>query len=125
MRERNAIRVVAPFPRIAPVSQRPASGGFPSAMESPLVVASNRGPFSFDRGRDGKLAARRGSGGLVTALSGVFDRDDAIWISAAMTEGDREVAARGRSMKSGTALKTRFILIEPDRYDARIGGGAG
>jgi trehalose 6-phosphate synthase len=93
-------------------------------MESPLVVASNRGPFSFDRGRDGKLAARRGSGGLVTALSGVFDRDDAIWISAAMTDGDREAAARGRSMKSGTALKTRFILIEPDRYDGYYNGVA-
>src|SRR5437879_13017466 len=86
-------------------------------MESPVVVASNRGPISFDRDLDDKLKARRGTGGLVTALSGVFDRDDAIWISAAMTEGDRAMAARGRPVKSGSALKIRFISIDPDRYE--------
>ena len=43
-----------------------------SAMESALVVASNRGPVSFERGEDGKLVAHRGSGGLVTVLGGVL-----------------------------------------------------
>jgi trehalose 6-phosphate synthase len=93
-------------------------------MESPVVVASNRGPISFDRDPGDKLKARRGTGGLVTALSGVFDRDDAIWISAAMTEGDRAMAARGRLVKSGSAMKIRFITIDPDRYDGYYNGVA-
>ena len=93
-------------------------------MESPVVVASNRGPISFDRDLDDKPKARRGTGGLVTALSGVFDRDDAIWISAAMTEGDRAMAARGRPVKSGSALKIRFITIDPDRYEGYYNGVA-
>ena len=42
-----------------------------SAMESPIVVASNRGPVRFERDEDGKLVARRGSGGLVTVLGGL------------------------------------------------------
>src|SRR5882672_9495581 len=53
-----------------------ATRTFPSAMESTIVVASNRGPVSFERDESGTLVAQRGAGGLVTALSGVFFRDD-------------------------------------------------
>ena len=67
-----------------------------SAMEAPVVVASNRGPVSFDRDERGRLAARRGSGGLVTALSGVFYRDDTTWVSSAMTDG-----RTARTIKAG------------------------
>jgi trehalose 6-phosphate synthase len=63
-----------------------------SAIEASIVVASNRGPVSFDRDDRGRLSPRRGTGGLVTALSGVFYRDDTTWLSAAMTEGDSAVA---------------------------------
>src|SRR5437588_12771084 len=41
-------------------------------LERPLVVASNRGPISFERGEDGELVERRGAGGLVTALTGAL-----------------------------------------------------
>ena len=40
-----------------------------AAFESPLVVASNRGPVSFHRNEEGELVGVRGSGGLVTALA--------------------------------------------------------
>ena len=103
---------------------RPATALAASAMESPIVVASNRGPVSIEREADGRLTARRGSGGLVTALAGVFDRDDAVWLSAAMTEGDREIAAEGRTITSGSPLRLRFITIPPDRYDGYYNGVA-
>jgi trehalose 6-phosphate synthase len=95
-------------------------------MESPLVVASNRGPLSFERDDSGALTARRGSGGLVTALSSVFFRDDITWVSAAMTQGDQEVAESGRDVTPETGIAVRFVRIPPERYDAyynRIANG--
>src|SRR5919198_2549713 len=89
-----------------------------SAMESPLVVASNRGPVSFDRDEHGQMTARRGTGGLVTALSGVFFRDDITWVSAAMTAGDVEVASHGRDIDPEAGGRSRYVVIPPERYDA-------
>ena len=37
-----------------------------------ILVASNRGPVSFSRSEDGEVTANRGSGGLVTALTGAI-----------------------------------------------------
>jgi trehalose 6-phosphate synthase len=88
-----------------------------SAIESPIVVASNRGPVSFDRDERGKLTPRRGTGGLVTALSGVFYRDDTAWVSAAMTDGDRAVALKGRTVTTDSSQRMRYVVIPPERYD--------
>jgi trehalose 6-phosphate synthase len=88
-----------------------------SAIESPIVVASNRGPVSFDRDDRGRLSPRRGTGGLVTALSGVFYRDDTTWVSAAMTDGDRSVALKGRTVTSESHQRMRYVVIPPDRYE--------
>ena len=57
---------------------------------SPLVLVSNRGPVTFQE--DG--SAKRGTGGLVTALIGLASHRDAIWIASAMTEADLEVSDR-------------------------------
>ena len=51
---------------------------------APLLLVSNRGPVTFDD--DG--AMQRGSGGLVTALTGLASHRDAIWIASALTDGD-------------------------------------
>lgn len=88
-----------------------------SAMESPVVVASNRGPVSFDRASSGRLSPRRGSGGLVTALSGVFFRDDAVWVAAAMTDGDRSVALKGRAFAPDSNQRVRYVVVPPERYE--------
>ncbi len=96
------------------------------AMESPLVIASNRGPLSFERDDRGELIARRGSGGLVTALSSVFFRDDITWVSAAMTEGDRAIADSGEEVAPEAGIRVRFVGIPEDRYEAyynRIANG--
>jgi len=95
-------------------------------MESPLIVASNRGPVTFERDASGGLTARRGSGGLVTALSSVFFRDDITWVSAAMTEEDLEVAEAGDGVAQEAGVRVAFIRIPPERYDAyynRIANG--
>lgn len=88
-----------------------------SAMESTVVVASNRGPASFERDDRGALASQRGSGGLVTALSGVFFRDDAVWVAAAMTDGDREVALEGHQISPESSQRVRFVVLPPETYD--------
>ncbi len=88
----------------------------PSAKESLLVVASNRGPVSFDRDQSGKLVPSRGIGGLVTALSGVLFRD-ATWVASAITDGDKEIAKRGRAASAGAGQRVRFVQIDPETYD--------
>src|SRR5436190_14782449 len=54
----------------------------------PLVLVSNRGPVTFDE--DGSMS--RGTGGLVTALTGLASYRDATWIASAMTDGDAQRA---------------------------------
>ena len=51
---------------------------------APLLLVSNRGPVTF--ADDGSM--KRGTGGLVTALTGLASHRDAIWIASALTDGD-------------------------------------
>ncbi|URM90899.1 trehalose-6-phosphate synthase [Streptomyces sp. MRC013] len=65
-------------------------------MVSDILVASNRGPVSYAlRGADGGLEARRGGGGLVSGLSAIGPEAGAVWVCAALGEGDREAVRRG------------------------------
>jgi trehalose 6-phosphate synthase len=82
------------------------------AETRPLVVVSNRGPVSFaiEPAADGDVVARRGAGGLVSGLGPLVVGTGAIWIAAAMTEGDRVVAARGITDAEGH----RVALIDID-----------
>jgi trehalose 6-phosphate synthase len=51
---------------------------------APVIIVSNRGPVQHERTASGERVARRGGGGLVTALSGLARRlDDAVWVCAA------------------------------------------
>jgi len=58
-----------------------------------ILLASNRGPVSFSLRDDGSLGVRRGSGGLVSGLSGVSDAE-VVWVCAALSEADRTAARR-------------------------------
>ncbi|MFJ2514381.1 trehalose-6-phosphate synthase [Streptomyces griseoviridis] len=60
-----------------------------------VLVASNRGPVSYDVQDDGTLAFRRGGGGLVSGLSAIGPDADALWVCAALSDGDREAVRRG------------------------------
>jgi trehalose 6-phosphate synthase len=79
------------------------------AARRPLIVVSNRGPVTFDRGPDGERVARRGGGGLVTALRGLRAHHDVTWVAAATTDEDRAVAAEGSS-------EVAFVTPDPGAY---------
>jgi trehalose 6-phosphate synthase len=61
-------------------------------MERPLILLSNRGPVTFEYEDSGELLTRRGGGGLVTALTGLLRRREALWIASAMTPADIEAS---------------------------------
>ncbi len=58
-----------------------------------LLLASNRGPLSFELDDRGTLSAKRGGGGLVSGLSGL-SADNFVWVCAALSDADREAARR-------------------------------
>ncbi|MGI5398150.1 alpha,alpha-trehalose-phosphate synthase (UDP-forming) [Streptomyces sp. CA-135486] len=60
-----------------------------------VLVASNRGPVSYTRNEDGSLDSRRGGGGLVSGLSAIGSEAEALWVCAALGDGDREAVRRG------------------------------
>jgi trehalose 6-phosphate synthase len=90
---------------------------------APLILVSNRGPVTFERGPDGDLEQTRGGGGLVTALLGLTEHTPALWVSAAMSEADSQVcaAAGGRSFELpglGVATRGCFVEIDPETYNS-------
>lgn len=62
-----------------------------------VLVASNRGPVTYTLEENGELTAKRGGGGLVSGLSaiGESDGESALWVCAALGDGDREAVRRG------------------------------
>src|ERR1051325_7012079 len=86
---------------------------------APLVLVSNRGPVTYQD--DGSM--KRGTGGLVTALTGLASHRDAIWIASAMTDGDARVADEhdGRPIEveapEGGTYHVRFVASDPEAYD--------
>jgi trehalose 6-phosphate synthase len=84
-----------------------------------LILVSNRGPVSFET--DGTV--KRGTGGLVTALTGLASHRDATWIASAMTDGDIEQARlqKGKPFTAqspaGIEYQVRLVESEPEAYD--------
>jgi trehalose 6-phosphate synthase len=86
-----------------------------------LIVVSNRGPVSYTRDESGR-SARRGGGGLVTALAPLVAHYDVTWIANAMTDEDRAVAAEAagafdESGRDGSPYRLRLIAHEPAVFD--------
>jgi trehalose 6-phosphate synthase len=71
-----------------------------------VVIASNRGPIGFRRSADGSITSSRGGGGLVSAMAGLGDAATTLWVCAALSDVDREVASAapgGRLDRAGHA----------------------
>ena len=84
-----------------------------------LIVVSNRGPIAYAR-QDGERVARRGAGGLVTALAPLVSHHDVIWIASAISEEDRAVAAEGavvETARDGSRYRLRLVAHDPEPYD--------
>lgn len=54
-----------------------------------MVIASNRGPFSFVAHKDNTFTPNRGEGGLITALGSLAESHDVVWVASALERGDR------------------------------------
>jgi trehalose 6-phosphate synthase len=84
-----------------------------------LIVVSNRAPSSYVR-EDGRRVARRGAGGLVTALGPLVSHHDVTWIASAISDEDRLVAAEGtveETARDGSRYRLRLIDHAPAAYD--------
>ena len=84
--------------------------------ERPVVIVSNRGPVSFSIGEDGEPVGRRAAGGLASGLGPLIRGTDTQWIAAAMSDGDRAIAARG--VTTAEDFRIRLLDIDADTYDA-------
>jgi trehalose 6-phosphate synthase len=88
-----------------------------------LIVVSNRGPMTFGRDAAGERIARRGGGGLVTALRSLVTHHDVTWIASAMTDEDRAVAVEARdealeeTASDGSPYRLRLVAHDPNAYD--------
>lgn len=60
-----------------------------------VLVASNRGPVSYEVQEDGSLRPKRGGGGLVSGLSAIGPEAGALWVCSALSDGDREAVRQG------------------------------
>jgi trehalose 6-phosphate synthase len=90
-----------------------------TAETAPLVLVSNRGPVTFED--DGSVS--RGTGGLVTALTGLASHREVVWIASAMTDADARKADQegGRPFDvrspAGGDYQVRLVASDPDAYD--------
>jgi trehalose 6-phosphate synthase len=88
-----------------------------------LIVVSNRGPAVYARDEFGARTARRGGGGLVTALRGLVSRHDVTWIASAMSDEDRVVSQENKgasfeeTSRDGSPFRLRLVEHQPQAYD--------
>ena len=75
---------------------------------------SNRGPLSFRVGDGGRIEAARGAGGLVSGLGPLVAGTGALWVAAAMSEGDRAAAASG--VVDAEDFRVRLVEVDPEAY---------
>ncbi|MCX5004629.1 trehalose-6-phosphate synthase [Streptomyces sp. NBC_00638] len=81
-----------------------------------ILVASNRGPITYEVREDGSLHARRGGGGLVSGLSAIGPDAGALWVCSALGDGDREAVARGAG-EDGVRMLAIDADVHADAYN--------
>jgi trehalose 6-phosphate synthase len=91
--------------------------GIDSGASPLIVIASNRGPFSFKEDEQGNLTSQRGEGGLVTALSGLSGNHDVVWVAAALGKGDITWAQEHSDHpQEFGGMKMQMIIPDRGRY---------
>ncbi len=81
-----------------------------------ILVVSNRSPVEFKLDETGSPKPGLGRGGVVTALTGVRRFMEVTWVAAALTPGDRRVAAEGRPIEFGEGCQIRFVHLPENQY---------
>ncbi|QJT06949.1 trehalose-6-phosphate synthase [Streptomyces asoensis] len=82
-----------------------------------MLVASNRGPVSYEVREDGTLHAKRGGGGLVSGLSAIGPDTGALWVCSALSDGDREAVRRGVGEEG-----VRMLAVPADVHEDAYNG---
>lgn len=83
-----------------------------------IIIASNRGPIENVKDQDGNLYQQKGSGGLITGLSGAIKYIDATWISCPQTPQDVDFDEGYASLYSDdNDIHLKFLPIDPKIYD--------
>jgi trehalose 6-phosphate synthase len=91
-------------------------------VDNRVLVASNRGPVSYQFGADGSLIGTRGGGGMIagvaSGLAALGPQARVTWICAALSDADRAVA---RGQDAGAAdhggLPVQMLDISPEIFD--------
>ena len=91
-------------------------------MKQRVLVASNRGPVSYQFGADGSLQGRRGGGGMIagvtSGLAALGPGADVTWICAALSDADRAAARqRDAGARDEAGVPVRMLDIPPDTFD--------
>jgi trehalose 6-phosphate synthase len=82
-----------------------------------LLVVANRAPVTYEDG-----VAKRGAGGLVTALAGLIAHHDVTWIASAMSDEDRAIARSRRgsfdeTTRDGDGYRLRLVAHDVLAYE--------
>ncbi|MBN1230540.1 MAG: trehalose-6-phosphate synthase [Anaerolineales bacterium] len=82
-----------------------------------LIIASNRGPVVFSKDNKDELSYKRGSGGLITALSGLLHQVDFNWVACAQSEEDSIWKEGAVSLGVGRPINVSFLSPQPKAYN--------
>jgi len=83
-----------------------------------IIIASNRGPIENIEDQQGIIVQQKGSGGLITGLSGAIKNNEATWISCAQTPHDVEFDEGYVSlMDNEKDIHIKYIHVDPQTYD--------
>ena len=91
-------------------------------MKQRVLVASNRGPISYQFDAGGSLTGQRGGGGMIagvtSGLAALGPEASVTWICAALSDADRAIA---RSQDAGAreedGIPVRMLDIPPGTFD--------
>src|SRR5215467_9829969 len=91
-------------------------------MNQRVLVASNRGPVSYQFGADGTLNGSRGGGGMIAGvtdgLAALGPETNVTWICAALSDADRAVArSHGTALRDVGGIPVRMLDIAPATFD--------
>jgi trehalose 6-phosphate synthase len=93
------------------------SSSYGAGVTASVLLASNRGPVSWSEGPTGDLVARRGGGGLVSALGTLELGQDVRWVCAALSPADRRAVRSGETVPGVTVLD-----LDPVTFDRAYNG---
>ncbi len=91
-------------------------------MKQRVLVASNRGPISYEFDADGSLTGQRGGGGMIagvtSGLAALGPEISVTWICAALGDADRMVArSRDAGVRNEAGIPVRMLDIPPGIFD--------